>query len=343
MLTSLIGVLAGWYLKKHLKKKQYHDEYLALERERDELNKKMSQAEDAMDRRYYLLTSEKQKNQDELNKSHSDNLILSKKIQSLSTELDQSKASSISLEQKLEVMHKEVQKLQKVNEQLNAGNKSAKSKSATFKSQNLKNRQVSNKVTDAEDAPQLQTLQHEISVLNTENSRLKKRVDEYTQKKLNLTNITTQLKLANSERQRLLDSQVFGNEKNQLIDELKMELSHSQTLLADKEKELGRYKNYLIDEEKKLVAEIESSSEKLASSESLSNEFQKKHAEDIETIKSLESGINILTQENSELQSQLADFEKEHSALKQDHNKQKYQIEQLSSQVRKLTAKPADE
>lgn len=344
MLASLIGVLTGWYLKKHIRKRQYHEEYLSLEQERDELNKRMSQAEEAMDRRYYLMTSENQKAHNELNKSQSDNVILSKKIQSLSTELENAKITSHSLQEELAATHKEVSELQGMNEQLwtekNLSKPQAQATGLKKQSQNIEKANAKETLINAQTDTDLESLQHKISLLNTENSHLKKRIEEYTQKKLDLTNITSQLDRANSERERLLDSQAFGDEKSKLIEELKIDLSSTQAILSDKETELARYKSYLIDEEKKLVAEVESSTAKLFSSEQQSAKLQTKYAESMKTIEALEAEVSRLTDSNQELQRQLASNEKEHATLKQDHNKQRYQIEQLSSQVRKLTANP---
>lgn len=343
MLASLIGVLAGWYLKKYIKKKQYHEEYLALEQERDDLNKRMSQAEEAMDRRYYLMTSENQKTHDELDKSNSDNRVLSKKIQSLSAELDETRNESNSLQDELTAAHNEVVELQAMNDQLLTEQNSSKSQSSELKeSKKLIDAPSSDKSYNSENDAEIQSLQSEITSLNTENTTLKTRVAEYTQKKLDVTNIASQLNRANSERERLLSNQALGNKKNDLIDELKNELSSSQARLADKETELARYKSYLIDEEKKLVAEIETNTAKLSSSEQLSTELQNKYSESIELIETLEAKVSRLSDENRELQTQLACNETEHTALRQDHNKQKYQIEQLSSQVRKLSANPED-
>lgn len=345
ILASLIGVLTGWYLKKHIQQKRYQDEYLALERKRDDLNKRMSQAEEAMDRRYYLMTSENQKTQDLLTKSHSDNVVLSKKIKSLSLELDESKIASQSLQDELDHIKEDIGRLEEKNRLLGANNK--RSKLGDFASKSQPNEpptlHSTGKNTHPEKTKVLESLETEISVFKSENNELKKRIEEYTQQKLDVANITSQLKLANKERQRLLDFQTFGDEKNKRIEKLSDELTQSQTQLANKEIELSRYKNYLIDEEKKLIAEIEFNSEKLASSEQFSSELQKRNAENIETIKTLESDTKKLTLENSNLQAEIAKNGEELSALQQDHNKQKHQIEQLSAQIRRLTIKPENQ
>ncbi|CAA6800187.1 MAG: Unknown protein [uncultured Thiotrichaceae bacterium] len=344
MLASLIGALAGWFLKKHIKKKQYREEYLALEQERDELNKRMSQAEEAMDRRYYLMTSENQKVHDELNKSNSDNVILSKKIQSISSEFDKSKTELIALREELTSTRKEIGELQGMNEQRWTEQSLCKPNTSELKNQSERVTQTctDEKICNTENDSDTQSLQHKIAALNTQNAHLKARVAEFTQKRLDVTNITSQLNRANSERERLLSNQTLNNQETDQIEKLRSELINSQTLLAKKETELAHHKSYLIDEEKKLIAEVESSPVRLASSEQLSAELQNNYSASIETIEILEADLAKLSAANRELQTQLANNETEYAALKQDYNKQKHQIEQLSSQVRKLMGKSDD-
>lgn len=340
MLTGLIGVLAGWLLKKHTKKKQYHEEYLALERERDELNKRMRQAEENMDRRYYLMTSDNQKINDQLSRSHSDNLILSKKIQSLTTELVESQQELSDLQESFEHQEvkltstlNEIKELQQTNEKL-----AKKTGLPALKTQIHVNQ--SNANSDQVAKALLQ--HHDVTALHQENIDLKNRLTKYTQQNLDITNVKSQLNVANKERQRLLSNQGKSKEKDDQIELLKRELSTSQYELLERENELSRYKAYLIDEEKKLVAAVESSTEKLAIAEKTSTSLQDKHQDNLATIEKLEATIAQLSQANSDLQAQLTNNETEHAALKKDHNKQKYQIEQLSAQVRKLTAPPED-